>query len=83
MALTDIGEQEVFYTLTRVAEVLDVSRATIARWKKDGKLPKPVTVNGMERYSSRDLERFINQQNPHRKQVSSLEGEAAAVVQGA
>lgn len=35
------------YRPTRLAALLDVNEATIWRWRKQGRLPKPVTVAGV------------------------------------
>lgn len=45
---------KTFYTLGDVAEVVDVARQTIWRWKKDGKVPAGRRYRGRELLFTQD-----------------------------
>lgn len=44
-----------FYSDKSLATRYEVSRATIWRWVREGKLPNPVKINGSTRWRSEDL----------------------------
>lgn len=55
---------EFYYSITGVAEKLGVSRSTVTTWKREGKLPEPVLINGIQRYRETDIEHMVASQNP-------------------
>ena len=61
---TPTPNRPIYYSQTSLAKLLDVSKTTIQRWKKDGLLPKGKLINGIERYSSHDIDAMIAGQNP-------------------
>lgn len=73
---------EIYYSQKGLYEKLGVSKATIAKWKKEGKLPAPVTINGVDRYRESDIEKMIALQNPHLASGQTLNGEASQMVKG-
>ena len=42
-----------------LASQMEVSRATIWRWVKEGKLPSPVKINRCTRWSEREVQEWI------------------------
>lgn len=47
--------QPQFYSDRTLAHRYEVSRATIWRWVKEGKAPKPIKINGSTRWKLDDL----------------------------
>ena len=48
-----------YYSVTEVAEVADVTRQTIWRWRKEGKVPEGVKYRGREVvFTQEELERI-------------------------
>lgn len=64
--------EEVYYSQKELTRILNVSRATLLRWRKEGRLPEPVQINGLDRYSSFDIKKMVDHQNPDRCTDHSL-----------
>ncbi len=77
-----IIDQEVFYSTTSLQRIFDVSERTIQNWRKDGKLPPRLTINGIPRFSSSDIKALVDQQNPSRLQKTDLQAEAQKIIAG-
>lgn len=56
---------EIYHTIKSACLKLDISRSTFEKWRKEGRLPEAVEVNGFDRYRESDLESMILHQNPH------------------
>jgi prophage regulatory protein len=48
----------IFLSVSKVANRYSVSSATVWRWVKENKLPKPVKLNGSTRWKIADLVAF-------------------------
>jgi helix-turn-helix protein len=46
----------------RAADILNAAPATLSRWRYAGKGPRFVKIGRLVRYSMRELERYISQQ---------------------
>lgn len=57
-------EDEKFYTIKEVAELLKVSDGGVRKWLKTGKL-KGIKLGRIWRISKSDLEEFINERRGH------------------
>lgn len=56
---------ERFYSIKAVAERLDVSRSTVLRWEREGKMPKRRTLpSGRTGWLSSDIEGFLGGLGP-------------------
>lgn len=79
MSEQDLPKQEVFYSFTKLLEILGISKSTASRWKKEERFVPETEINGVVRYSSFDIDKFVTIQNPHRLPDSSeLKRQAAA-----
>lgn len=54
---------ELYLSMGGVCAKLSISKATGGRWKKEGKLPGAVEINGIPRYRDSDVENMIAEQN--------------------
>ena len=57
-------EDEKFYTIKEVAELLKVSDGGVRKWLKTGKL-KGIKLGRIWRIKKSDLEEFINEKGGH------------------
>lgn len=57
--VSELLNSKLVLTTSEAARVLNISSASIARWKKDGKIPF-VQINGSIRYKSEDLKAMLN-----------------------
>lgn len=53
-------KQKSHYKITEVAKLLDVTRVTVWRWCKDGKLPHVVLPSGQIRIPHGAVDEFMN-----------------------
>lgn len=53
------GQNEVYYTIDRVASILDVDKSTLWRWSKK-KYLVPIKVGGLTRYRKSDIDKILN-----------------------
>ncbi len=53
----------MFLSAKSVAKRYDVSRDTVYRWTREGKLPKPVDIEGAKRWRLSDLEQKEPKEN--------------------
>jgi predicted DNA-binding transcriptional regulator AlpA len=49
------------YRTQRLAELLDVDRSCIWRWRRDGVLPEPVEIGGVKGWTFAQIEHLIAQ----------------------
>ena len=56
--ITD-ANTETYPSTDRVAEILDVDKSTLWRWKKNGYLV-PIEIGGKRRYKMSDVKRILN-----------------------
>jgi predicted DNA-binding transcriptional regulator AlpA len=59
-----VNKSEMYYSFKGMCEKLGVSLSTGNRWKKEGKLPCALTINGQARYRDSDIESMVIKQNP-------------------
>ena len=61
-ATTKIKERDEpeYYTRKELAKKLHVSLVTLNRWRDDGKLPQPVTIEGRVLYDKAEVRDAIN-----------------------
>jgi excisionase family DNA binding protein len=55
------GSRERYLRGAEVAELLQVSSKTVARWAKDGKLPYLRTLGGHRRYPESSIRALVDQ----------------------
>jgi len=60
-----------YLNLKALAAYLDVSRSTITRWKREGRLPPSLTINGLERWRSTDIDAMVERQNKDKPKPKS------------
>lgn len=60
-----MNRKEHYLTVKQVCSKLDISSTTQSKWRKEGKMPEMVEVNGFLRYRDSDIEKMIQRQNPH------------------
>lgn len=69
-------------TIEETAQKLRITRRTFERYRKAGKAPRPILVNGKELYPISHINEFILQQNPHLACNEEVTNAAAAVIRG-
>lgn len=57
--VTELLNSNVVLTTSEAAQVLNVSGSTMARWKREEKIPF-IQINGSIRYKSEDLKAMLN-----------------------
>ena len=58
-SITELLNSKLVLTTSEASRVLNISSATIARWKREEKIPF-VQINGSIRYKSEDLKAMLN-----------------------
>lgn len=58
-SVTELLNSNVVLTTSEAARVLNVSGSTMARWKREEKIPF-IQINGSIRYKSEDLKAMLN-----------------------
>ena len=61
VAIQPSGSAERYLHGAEVAELLQVSSKTVARWAKDGKLPYARTLGGHRRYPEASIRALVDQ----------------------
>lgn len=51
---------ENMFSVTKTSKILGVSRQTIYRWEKEGKI-RPVLVNGFKKYKESEIKKMIQE----------------------
>lgn len=59
MSKTDLEDDEKFMSSAELAEMLDVSNATLVRWRQIKEGPTFVRMGGKCRYRVRDVKKWI------------------------
>jgi excisionase family DNA binding protein len=54
---------EKLYTVKEIAKILSVSRNTIWRWVREGKLKSIKLSNGATRFTEKDIQEFMGVEN--------------------
>ncbi len=71
---------EVYHSVKTLCQKLSISRSTVERWVKEGKLPKPVLLNGENRFKDSEVDELILHQNPQRLATTKVAQDAANVI---
>lgn len=53
-------EEPEYYTREELAEKLHISLVTLQRWRKDGKLPEPITIDGRVLFDKAKVRDVLN-----------------------
>ncbi len=56
-------------TVGQVAGLLGCGQSTIWRWRKEGKFPQPLAINGTTRWLLSDIEEFVENRGAVKAEV--------------